>query len=75
MPTDPDRGSTTPRRPSQTTPPATQPVVSTTRRVTFSPLMLIEALNSAYPGLDISSASKITRQGDAGEYTVFEWDE
>lgn len=37
--------------------------------------MLIEALNSAYPDLNIGQDARLTRDGDAGEYTVFTWDE
>jgi hypothetical protein len=71
MPTDKDRGSTTPA----SVEPTTQPCVTTTKRVTFSRLMLIEALNTVYGDLNIRPDAKLSRDGDCGTYTAFEWDE
>lgn len=72
MPTDPDRGSTTRRSAESKKPP---PFVQTTKRVTFTPSMLIEALNSAYPGLKIGPSAHLLANSDKAESIQFEWSE
>jgi hypothetical protein len=59
--------------------PSTKPKVTTTKRVTFSMLQIVEAMNTAYPDLKIDFANVRARQGGEMGSPVssveFEWDQ
>lgn len=84
MPTYKDYDSTTRRKPSKTTQPGTVPVVEMHKKVTFSLPMLVEALNSAYPDLNIGPGAQLFVDAGPGGHCDrrqiqspigFEWDE
>lgn len=52
----------------------TQPVVTNTKRTTFSRLQIIEALNTVYPNIKISQDAIVCGAGDSSAIK-FEWSE